>query len=83
MTPAASGMGDRMTGVTNAIVPGLNEPAAGRVASNALTIDVEDYFQVSALAPYIERAQWDTIECRIERNMERILDLLERPGTFL
>lgn len=73
-------MGDRMTEVTSAIVPGLNEPAAGRVASNALTIDVEDYFQVSALAPYIERAQWDTIECRIERNMERILDLLERHG---
>lgn len=69
-----------MTEVTSAIVPGLNEPAAGRVASNALTIDVEDYFQVSALAPYIERAQWDTIECRIERNMERILDLLERHG---
>ena len=26
---------------------------------NALTIDVEDYFQVSALAPYIARIEWD------------------------
>ena len=26
---------------------------------NALTIDVEDYFQVSALAPYIARSEWD------------------------
>ena len=27
--------------------------------TNALTIDVEDYFQVSAFAPYIDRADWD------------------------
>ncbi|GAB3248739.1 XrtA system polysaccharide deacetylase [Chitinimonas naiadis] len=44
---------------------------------NALTIDVEDYFQVSAFAPYIRRDQWDTRDCRVERNMERILALLE------
>lgn len=45
---------------------------------NALTIDVEDYFQVSALAPYIARADWDRRECRVARNMARILALLER-----
>lgn len=44
--------------------------------TNALTIDVEDYFQVSAFAPYIERSQWDLRECRVERNVDRILDLL-------
>ena len=44
--------------------------------ANALTIDVEDYFQVSALAPYIPRAQWDCIPCRIERNMDVILGML-------
>ncbi|WP_027994489.1 XrtA system polysaccharide deacetylase [Simplicispira psychrophila] len=44
---------------------------------NALTIDVEDYFQVSAFAPHIRRSEWDTRECRIERNMDRILALLE------
>ena len=27
--------------------------------TNALTIDVEDYFQVSAFAPYIRRDEWD------------------------
>lgn len=43
---------------------------------NALTIDVEDYFQVSALAPYIPRAQWAQRECRVERNVQRILALL-------
>ncbi len=43
---------------------------------NALTIDVEDYFQVSAFAPYIKRGHWDTAECRVERNVDRILALL-------
>ena len=46
--------------------------------TNALTIDVEDYFQVSAFAPYIARGDWDRRECRVERNVERILDLLRR-----
>ena len=43
---------------------------------NAMTIDVEDYFQVSAFAPYIARSDWDARECRVERNIERILALL-------
>ena len=44
--------------------------------TNALTIDVEDYFQVSAFAPYIRRDEWDQRECRVERNVDRILALL-------
>jgi polysaccharide deacetylase family protein (PEP-CTERM system associated) len=44
--------------------------------ANALTVDVEDYFQVSALAPHIARGDWDRIPCRVERNVERILELL-------
>jgi polysaccharide deacetylase family protein (PEP-CTERM system associated) len=48
--------------------------------TNALTIDVEDYFQVSAFAPYIARDGWDHRECRVERNVERILSMLERHG---
>ena len=48
--------------------------------TNALTIDVEDYFQVSAFAPYIDRAGWDARECRVERNVERILALLDEHG---
>ncbi|MDP1652049.1 MAG: DUF3473 domain-containing protein [Rhodocyclaceae bacterium] len=45
---------------------------------NALTIDVEDYFQVSAFAPYIDRADWDKCECRVERNIVQILALLDQ-----
>ena len=44
--------------------------------TNALTIDVEDYFQVSAFAPYIARDEWERRECRVERNVARILDML-------
>lgn len=52
---------------------------------NAFTVDVEDYFQVSAMAPYIARDQWEHRECRIERNMDRILLMLgehETKATF-
>ncbi|CAD5375208.1 Polysaccharide deacetylase [Rubrivivax sp. A210] len=49
--------------------------------TNALTIDVEDYFQVSAFAPYIRRDEWETRECRVERNVNRILDLLAERQT--
>lgn len=54
--------------------------AENNTIRNAFTVDVEDYFQVSALAPYIPRQQWDSIPCRIERNVERILDLLSEQG---
>ncbi len=49
--------------------------------TNALTIDVEDYFQVSAFAPYIRRDEWDSRECRVEGNVDRILALLAERGT--
>jgi polysaccharide deacetylase family protein (PEP-CTERM system associated) len=42
---------------------------------NAMTVDVEDYFQVSAFEPYIERNSWDRLPCRVERNTDRILAL--------
>ncbi|RZI84055.1 MAG: DUF3473 domain-containing protein [Rubrivivax sp.] len=43
---------------------------------NAMSIDVEDYFQVSAFAPYIRREDWNGLQCRVERNIDRILELL-------
>ncbi|MBQ5948152.1 XrtA system polysaccharide deacetylase [Massilia sp. ST3] len=55
-------------------------PAPGQRIRNAMTCDVEDYFQVSAFAPYIARDSWDTRECRVEANVERILALYERHG---
>lgn len=48
---------------------------------NALTIDVEDYFQVSAFAPHIPRSDWQIRECRVERNVDSILAMLDTHGT--
>ncbi len=48
---------------------------------NALSIDVEDYFQVSALAPHFPRAGWDGTRSRIERNIDRVLGLLDDADT--
>lgn len=41
--------------------------------ANALSVDVEDYFQVSAFAGNITRDAWDRLPCRVERNMDVIL----------
>lgn len=54
-------------------------PAA--TITNALTIDVEDYFQVSAFAPHIARSEWSTRECRVERNVNAILEMLSSHDT--
>jgi len=72
----------------NTIAAAAHPPsvAAGSLTIvNALTIDVEDYFQVSAFAPHVPRANWDARECRVEQNIERILALLadaNARGTF-
>jgi len=48
--------------------------------ANALTIDVEDYFQVSALAPHFDRGDWHRIPSRVERNIDLVLALLAESG---
>jgi polysaccharide deacetylase family protein (PEP-CTERM system associated) len=53
---------------------------AATVRANALTVDVEDYFQVSALAGRIARTHWDSIERRVEHNVDRMLQMFARHG---
>ncbi|WP_418647193.1 XrtA system polysaccharide deacetylase [Thauera butanivorans] len=48
--------------------------------TNAFTCDVEDYFQVSALSPHFPREGWDAVPCRVERNVDRILEMLDGHG---
>lgn len=43
---------------------------------NILSIDVEDYFMVTALEPAVKRSAWDRYESRVERNTYRLLDIL-------
>lgn len=47
---------------------------------NALSIDVEDYFQVAALAPWASYEKWDAFPLRVERNTQKILEILDRSG---
>ena len=47
---------------------------------NAFSIDVEDYFQVAALAPAVARTTWTELESRVERNTDRLLQLLDDGG---
>jgi len=46
--------------------------------TNALTVDVEDYFQVSAFAENVKTSEWDNHESRVQGNTSRILDLFEK-----
>lgn len=55
-------------------------PAHATASVNAMTVDVEDYFQVSALAPHVQRSTWDSRTCRVERNVGRLLEMFERRG---
>jgi polysaccharide deacetylase family protein (PEP-CTERM system associated) len=48
---------------------------------NAMSVDVEDYFQVSAFEGVVSRAEWDRFESRVVDNTTRVLDLFERFGT--
>jgi polysaccharide deacetylase family protein (PEP-CTERM system associated) len=50
---------------------------------NALSIDVEDYFQVQAFAGQIRYEEWGNYESRVEGNTRRILDLLTDASSFV
>jgi len=64
------------------IVPALEKkvthiPATAR---GAMTVDVEDYFQVAAFAQQVRRQDWDSYPCRVERNVDRILGMFSNAG---
>jgi polysaccharide deacetylase family protein (PEP-CTERM system associated) len=53
--------------------------------ANAITVDVEDYFQVQAFAGVVDRADWDGFPSRVAANTARMLDLFaahDVRGTF-
>ena len=45
---------------------------------NAMSVDVEDYFQVSAFEDVINRNKWDSLPLRVEKNTYSILELFEK-----
>ena len=51
-----------------------------KVLTNAMTVDVEDYFQVSAFERYVSRDAWDNTPTRVERNVDTILEMFDHEG---
>jgi polysaccharide deacetylase family protein (PEP-CTERM system associated) len=47
---------------------------------NALSVDVEDWFQVGAFENVIDRKNWDALECRVEANTDKILMMFDAAG---
>lgn len=47
---------------------------------NALSVDVEDWFQVGAFETVISRDDWAALECRVERNTDAVLQLFADAG---
>jgi polysaccharide deacetylase family protein (PEP-CTERM system associated) len=47
---------------------------------NALSVDIEDWFQVGAFETVIRREDWDGLECRVEANSDAVLALFDAAG---
>lgn len=50
------------------------------VLKNAMTVDVEDYFQVSAFEKHVSKEDWNRMPQRVEQNTNRILDMFASAG---
>ncbi len=55
-------------------------PAPMNAIVNAMSVDVEDYFQVSAFERHISRGDWEQLECRVQENTHHILDIFAEFG---
>jgi len=49
---------------------------------NGLSVDIEDWFQVGAFERTVRRADWDTLQSRVERNSDAVLALFARHGVY-
>ena len=47
---------------------------------NALSVDVEDWFHVGAFEGVIDRENWRSLECRVERNTDVLLGMFDDAG---
>lgn len=58
----------------------MKSGATRHPTTNAMTVDVEDYFQVQALESVVRRNGWDAIEPRVHRSTARVLDIFGEAG---
>ena len=56
------------------------DTAASARIKHFFTVDVEEYFQVVALAPYAPMSSWETFESRVEPAIDRLLALMAEHG---
>ena len=66
-------------GMPGSAVPkhGLAGPGVAGDIVNIMTVDVEDYFQVSAFEDRVPRQRWDALESRVVRNTEKLLEIFD------
>lgn len=62
----------------------IDESAAigGSSDLNAMSVDVEEHFQVSAFAEQIDKRDWHKSPSRVARNMDRILELFDEQNAI-
>ena len=85
MSPAAKLLQRQSAGESMRAQPMPVSPADASAHHNgracgAMTIDVEDYFQVEAFAATIDRKDWDRLPQRVDRNTQRLLAMLRFLG---
>lgn len=56
------------------------DPSLAVPFHNGLSVDVEDWFQVGAFEGVIDKADWPTLQDRVDRNVREILDLFDETG---
>lgn len=64
------------------VLAGSAYPTGASRTQPVFTVDVEDWFQVSAFDRTVSRSSWDGRESRVERNTDRILALLDETGAL-
>ena len=55
------------------------------MVTHHFTVDVEEYFQVSAFEPYVARGEWEGRDSRVDQSLRLLLELLHQHqarGTF-
>ena len=72
-----------MTASSQGVVSAKRAP--GEPIEHHFTVDVEEYFQVSAFEPFVAQTEWGGFESRVGGSVHKLLALLERydaHGTF-
>ena len=54
-----------------------SSPPSDSLIVNALTVDVEEYFQVSAFRDVVSRDEWESMPSRVVRNTRHVLNLFD------